>query len=990
MPRLLLVVFLGLLVPTPAGAQDCNGNGRPDAADLSPLAFRAVPLATGLPHVFGIVATDLDADGDTDLALTIPDAGSVTVLLNAGGATFPGRDTITVGDRPGPIVATSLGGLVFGGGSNVGLFVANTGDDSVTVLANEGAGTFREITDSPFAVGDGPTGLIVGDFDGDLDVDFVTTNFAGNTITVRRGDGVGAFLGPVTSAEPGGPAAATPVDVDRDGAPDLLLAHRTAGDVALRMNDGTRHVVATVDAPVALAAGDLSGDGDIDAVAATMTGDEIVVLENPGATPWTVLGTIPVTDPTAVVLADLDGDGLRDIATTSFTTGQVLLARNLGGGAFAAPVAIAVPDGPIALAAADLDLDGRRDLVVTSYVGGAVTALLQQPSPASRDCDASGVPDECELAGRDCNANGVPDPCDLVPPGDFAAPVRSAVERAGAITTGDADGDGRTDVVVATSRLPYEVHVFHGAGDGTVTPHAVFPVGTRPADVVAADLDGDGDLDVATSDAGDDRVSVLRLDGAGTTAAIATVGVGDAPGPLLAVDLDGDGDRDLVVANTGDATVTTLRNAAGTFTGEAPAGTAGTSIFALAAGDLDGDGDADVIVVTVAPGTTALQVLRNTGGVLAVEPSIAALASPDVRIGVALGDFDGDGDADLASLEVDAIDGEMRIRVLRNDRGAGLVPLDRLPVPGSGRPLGSAGLLLVGGNTARMLLATDLDADGDADLAVTDADGTGVRVFPNTGGGHFGGGIHVPVPGRLGGIVAADLDGDGADDLATVSDHGTLFVAASRRIPAARDCTADGVPDVCEASYSDCNANALPDTCEPAAVDGDGDGIPDCVERGTACRNCRDDDGDGALDLADDACTSTPFADARLTAAPARGRRPGRLTVAAELSAALGDLATDPPVVTVTVGDSTLFCRSPALRRQRHRFRLATQTGALRALVVSVNARRGRTKLRATLRDAALAPADGAAVSVALHADDTGFRTAGTLRAHGTKKLVGP
>ncbi len=77
------------------------------------------------------------------------------------------------------------------------------------------------------------------------------------------------------------------------------------------------------------------------------------------------------------------------------------------------------------------------------------------------------------------------------------------------------------------------------------------------------------------------------------------------------------------------------------------------------------------------------------------------------------------------------------------------------------------------------------------------------------------------------------------------------------------------------------------------------------------------------------------------------------------------------------------------MRKRRSTYRLAAPDGALRTLVVGVNARKGRSKVRALLSASAIAPASGDAFGVSLGTDAQALHTGGTLRAKG-RKLVGP
>jgi hypothetical protein len=88
--------------------------------------------------------------------------------------------------------------------------------------------------------------------------------------------------------------------------------------------------------------------------------------------------------------------------------------------------------------------------------------------------------------------------------------------------------------------------------------------------------------------------------------------------------------------------------------------------------------------------------------------------------------------------------------------------------------------------------------------------------------------------------------------------------------------------------------------------------------------------------------------------------------VNATVETALPDPTTAAPELAVTVGGATTYCGRPSLQKRGKAYKLAAADGALKSIVLSVNAKRHRSKLRVTLTDPALAPADGAAIGVSL------------------------
>jgi hypothetical protein len=100
--------------------------------------------------------------------------------------------------------------------------------------------------------------------------------------------------------------------------------------------------------------------------------------------------------------------------------------------------------------------------------------------------------------------------------------------------------------------------VLLGNGDGTFAPQVTYPVGSLPESVAVGDFTGDGHLDLAVANDGDNTVSVLLGRGDGTFAPQGTYPVGAFPYSVAVGDFNGDGHLDLAVANGVDNTVSVL------------------------------------------------------------------------------------------------------------------------------------------------------------------------------------------------------------------------------------------------------------------------------------------------------------------------------------------------------------------------------------------------------------------------------------------------
>jgi hypothetical protein len=215
---------------------------------LISLAMFAVlaPAANAAPYQFapavaygvGTVPNDIaraDLDGDTDLDLATPNRGStnVSVLLNEGDGTFAASDSYAAGPFPWSIAAGRLDD-----DADVDLAVTDTADNEVLVLLNEGDGGFT--TGQATVVGDDPRAVAAGDLNGDGVPDLVTANFDDDTVSVLLGNGDGSLQDrqPYSAGINASAADVATGDVDRDGIVDLVVGDTGNRDISILRGTG--------------------------------------------------------------------------------------------------------------------------------------------------------------------------------------------------------------------------------------------------------------------------------------------------------------------------------------------------------------------------------------------------------------------------------------------------------------------------------------------------------------------------------------------------------------------------------------------------------------------------------------------------------------------------------------------------------------------------------------------------------------------------------
>jgi hypothetical protein len=326
---------------------------------------------------YSVALGDLNGDGALDLVAANYNDDNVSVLLNQGGGSFASHVTYAVGDAP---MNVGLGDV--DGDGDLDLVTANVFSDNVSVLLNQGDGTF--VSHGAYPVGDGPYSVALGDVDGDGDLDLVTVNYYSGNVSVLLNQGDGSFASHGTYPVGNLPTSVALGDVDGDGDLDLVTANRNSNNVSVLLNDGggtfaLRGTYRVGSGPLSVALGDLDGDGDLDLVTTNLDSGNVSVLFNDGGGTFAPHGAYPVgTSPWSVALGDVDGDGDLDLVVANQSSANISVLLNQGDGSFGPHVLYSLVDNTRAVVLGDLDGDGDLDMLVPRSTQSRVSVLLNQ------------------------------------------------------------------------------------------------------------------------------------------------------------------------------------------------------------------------------------------------------------------------------------------------------------------------------------------------------------------------------------------------------------------------------------------------------------------------------------------------------------------------------------------------------------------------------------------------------------------------------------
>ena len=687
-----------------------------------------------------IEAGDIDGDGDNDI-LTVHEGANNELIWyeneNAQGRFLPKKIISNLIHTPKDISLVDLDGDL-----DLDIVVAQTGTEHlITWFQNNGDGNFGNeiiILNSVQAV----LSVNTNDLNGDGSIDIIAGLSSGNSVIWLENDGDENFGTENFLSSTGVNVNWIRTgDINDDTFPDIIYSSQGNNTVAWFQNDGAGNFgsetlisdAITNSGSVELV--DFNGDGNLDILTTSIEDENMFWFENQGSGTFLPTGEQIGISPnhhglTSAIPVDVDGDGDIDIVTTAydvnnnFPRSRIYENTNGNGNFSTGPVFISEYFNLNHLALADFDNDNKVDFAFTCALPYRGLYWFKNISTTSSVSFSEEYP--IDLLIREPRATSVV----------------------------DLDNDGDNDFTVAYGNGQHTDALlwYENLGTNSYVINLISSVGDSDDfdDSLPVDIDGDGDMDILTTETSGDFFLFKNTDGNGNFEKIEIYAFADV-NHIDVGDIDNDGDMDIVGTNTGSGDkLFWFENpdGLGTFDYEEVIASSVIGQYQnVFLRDLDSDGNLDIVALS----DSSVDWYRNEDGQGTFSSKISIHSNVGGFSNIAVIDVDNDLDDDIVYGKYQSFDSDS-LNWIAND--------------GTGEFGSSIFIDIVDGGITE-LTSRDFDNDGDGDIMFINYESEKCTFYLNLdGGGDFGAATELdgtyPDYTR---IKFGDLDNDGDQDL---------------------------------------------------------------------------------------------------------------------------------------------------------------------------------------------------------------------------------
>lgn len=802
---------------------DFNSDGKPDVVargreGISVLLGNGAGLNAATLYPFtiptnlspGLAVLDRNNDGKPDIAVVTNHATAptvrVTFLLSNGDGTFTTDSTLSyVGNEElllplkayfnkngAPVSLPASSNIAVGDFNKDGhldraiAFTSSNDSRLMTIELGNGDGTFKAAVTYDKTLAsffNAATNIVPGDFDNDGVIDLALGNTpitSGAQFIVMRGNGDGTFTLTNRWDVLGTRSIIASADFNGDGKQDILATNLSvsatgltlylnnclsgantpptitpAAQITMRPGQILTTTIATVD--------DAETPARNLAVRVTNRPHPLITVENVTNNNGTITAEINVTCPSSpgdytIPLEVTDGNGSKVTANGSLrVTGNappkigVYQPINLAVGASTTSAPSFAPSDDAAVKSVKVSSFGFQGQLSVNQTTGVVT--ITDAKPQGNYTVEVIVEDSCgerNTAFFTLNV-GVNGPTFAITSNYFGAGSNPS-----SLAVLDLNGDGKLDLIT-TNLFTGTITILFGDGS-KFTGQLPFTVGGNPLALLGRDFNGDGKPDLGVvlgkfpptfnrrlEAADENAVAILLNDGSGGLTKAATIPVGSNPNDIASGDFNGDGKADLAVPNIDTNNVSILLGLGNGQFSAAMNFACGNAPAALAVGDFNGDGKTDLAVTNATDNKMAI--LLGAGDGSFGSPAFFAVGTQPEAI--ATGDFNADSKLDLVTANY----GADNVSVLLGTGQGSFGTANQFPT----------------GSEPTSVKVADMNGDNKLDLVVANEGSNNVSILNGNGTGTFGTPINFPVGSEPSEVAIADFNGDGRFDFLTAN-----------------------------------------------------------------------------------------------------------------------------------------------------------------------------------------------------------------------------